>query len=199
MSFEDIPRQGIFITPSSVWRLAQSPGSALMLWIAGGFIRSGEQKYLEETFDEKKEEKNIGHIFSFVMTTIILPGAIIADSYACSKYILYAIKGNDGNENIYFGIDYLELRLLAIVILLSVTVYHSYSNKLAIIINQTFAVIKTLALLILSIIGLAWLRENSSKDHWIGIFNNTPSDDVHERSVSEQIGCYGYAMLEVNI
>lgn len=86
---------------------------------------------------------------------------------------------------------------MAIVILLSVTVYHTYSNKLAIKINQTLALFKTLALVVLSIIGLAFLRDNRSKDHWIGIFNNTPSDDVHERSVSEQIGCYGYAMIEV--
>ncbi|CAG8449109.1 766_t:CDS:2, partial [Dentiscutata heterogama] len=72
---------GIFITPSNVWRLVQSPGSALMLWIVGGLISlfgsmiyvelgsrfpegSGEQKYLEETFDINR----IAHIFSFVMT-----------------------------------------------------------------------------------------------------------------------------------
>ncbi|CAG8490140.1 9407_t:CDS:10 [Dentiscutata erythropus] len=185
---------GIFITPSNVWRLAQSPGSALMLWISGGLISlfgsmiyvelgsrfpegSGEQKYLEET--------------------IILPGAIIADSYACSKYILYAFKGNSEDEGKYFGIDYIELRILAIAILLIITGYNVYSNKLAIRINQTFAVIKVFALIIISIIGLVSLREDSKKDHWKGIFNNTPSDDAHERSVSEQIGSYGNAMLNV--
>ncbi|CAG8631848.1 3374_t:CDS:2, partial [Dentiscutata erythropus] len=29
---------GIFATSSSVWRLVQSPGAALMIWLAGGFI-----------------------------------------------------------------------------------------------------------------------------------------------------------------
>ncbi|CAG8787017.1 27967_t:CDS:2 [Gigaspora margarita] len=182
---------GIFITPSNVWKLAQSPGSALMLWIFGGFVSllgsmiyvelgtrfpdgSGEQKYLEET--------------------IILPGAIIADTYACSKYLLYAIKGNYGNEDIYF-----ELRLLTIVLLLIITGYNMLSNRLAIRINQTFAIIKILILLTISIIGLVWLKQNSSRDHWKGIFNNTPLDNAHDRSVSEQIGSYGNAMINVNI
>ncbi|KAF0495978.1 amino acid transporter [Gigaspora margarita] len=215
---------GIFITPSNVWRLAQSPGSALMLWIFGGFVSllgsmiyvelgtrfpdgSGEQKYLEETFNINK----IAHIFSFVMITIILPGAIIADTYACSKYLLYAIKGNYGNEDIYFGIDYIELRFVTIALLLIITGYNMFSNRLAIRINQTFAIIKILILLTISIIGLVWLKDNSSRDHWKGIFNHTPPsynntllnnnntllDKAHERSVSEQIGSYGNAMINV--
>ncbi|CAG8774474.1 7540_t:CDS:2, partial [Dentiscutata heterogama] len=39
---------GIFVTPSSVWRLVQSPGATLMLWLAGGFISLfGSMIYVE--------------------------------------------------------------------------------------------------------------------------------------------------------
>ncbi|CAG8589145.1 21933_t:CDS:2, partial [Racocetra persica] len=39
---------GIFVTPTSIWRLVQSPGTALMLWIAGGLISLfGSMIYVE--------------------------------------------------------------------------------------------------------------------------------------------------------
>ncbi|RIB26299.1 hypothetical protein C2G38_2163691 [Gigaspora rosea] len=52
---------GIFITPSNVWGLAQSPGSALMLWIFGGFVSLlGSSIYVEEPdFPMDQVNKNI--------------------------------------------------------------------------------------------------------------------------------------------
>ncbi|CAG8442734.1 5383_t:CDS:10, partial [Dentiscutata heterogama] len=203
----------IFVNPSRVWRLVQSPGTALMFWLAGGFVSlfcsliyvelgtrfpsgSGEQKYLDETF---KKFPNFGHIFTFVMITIILPGSIIADTYVSAEYLLFAIQRNEneGDQNIYFGQDFGKLRALAVALLLIITLYHIYSNKLAININKALALIKFLALLIISLIGLAKLRESGFKDKWMGIFNNTPIDDEPQRSVLEQIGSYGNAMLKV--
>ncbi|CAG8571726.1 15273_t:CDS:10, partial [Cetraspora pellucida] len=197
---------GIFVTPTSIWKLVQSPGKALILWIVGGLISlfgsmiyvelglkfprgSGEQKYLEETF----EGHNFGHIFSFVMITIILPGAIIADSYASSTYLLYAIKGKYGDVDKYFGIDYIESRFTAIAILLIITAYHMYSNKLAIKINNAFAIIKFSILIIISIVGLIMLKETDSKNHWTDIFNNIKSEDA---PILQQIGNYVNAMLK---
>ncbi|CAG8444546.1 2546_t:CDS:2 [Scutellospora calospora] len=40
--------------------------------------------------------------------SIILPGAIIADSYASATFLFYACKGTYGNDNEYFGKDYLN-------------------------------------------------------------------------------------------
>ncbi|KAF0437018.1 amino acid transporter [Gigaspora margarita] len=187
----------IFMAPSSVWRLVQSPGATLIFWLVGGTrfpSGSGEQKYLEETFIKWPK---FGHIFTFVMVIIILPGGIIADVHVSATYFLYTIQGNDGNQNEYFGKDFIELRFLAVAILFIVTFYHMCSNQLAIKINQIFAIFKFFALLIISIIGLITLREARFKDHWKGIFNNTLSNDTYQRSALEQIGSYGNAMLKV--
>ncbi|CAG8799457.1 4600_t:CDS:2, partial [Racocetra persica] len=115
------------------------------------------------------------------------------DVHTSSKYLLYAIKGNYGDEDKYFGQDYIELRFIAIVILLIITAYHMYSSKLAIKINTAFAIIKILILVIISLVGLVKLKEADSKNHWIDIFNNISSD---QRSISEQIGNHVNVMLK---
>ncbi|CAG8443487.1 8540_t:CDS:2, partial [Scutellospora calospora] len=194
---------GIFIIPSSVWRLTQSPGSALILWIVGGLISlfgsmiyvelgtrfsdgSGEQRYLEETFGDLT---NFGHIFSFIIITGILPGMILADAYACSESILYAIKGYDVIESQDLSENFFMLRLTTVGILLIITSYHAFSNQLAININKIIALIKFLALSVISIIGLIKYRG-------MDMFNNTPSEDSYQRSIVEQIGGYGNAILK---
>ncbi|CAG8517661.1 43541_t:CDS:2 [Gigaspora margarita] len=146
---------------------------------------------------------NINNIIAIFMAPssvwrIILPGGIIADVHVSATYFLYTIQGNDGNQNEYFGKDFIELRFLAVAILFIVTFYHMCSNQLAIKINQIFAIFKFFALLIISIIGLITLREARFKDHWKGIFNNTLSNDTYQRSALEQIGSYGNAMLKLS-
>ncbi|CAG8584844.1 1965_t:CDS:10 [Cetraspora pellucida] len=173
---------GIFIIPSTIWRLVQSPGTALMFWLAGGLISllgstiyvelgsrcpkgSGEQKYLEEAFNDQNKP---------------------ADSYACAKYFLYAVKGNYENEDIY--LDSIPLRLLAIAILFVITLYHMLSNRWAIIINRMFAIFKSIAILFVSIYGFANAKNQLT-------FNNTPSDEAYEPSIIEHIGSHGNSIV----
>ncbi|CAG8799533.1 17651_t:CDS:2, partial [Gigaspora margarita] len=95
--------------PDSIWILAQSPGIVLVLYVVCGIIsflgslvyielgiRSlpsgiGEQKYITDAFHPKK---NVGHVFSFAAIFIILPGAIVAESYICAQYFLFSFRGN---------------------------------------------------------------------------------------------------------
>ncbi|CAG8547367.1 3033_t:CDS:2, partial [Scutellospora calospora] len=48
---------GIFITPGSIWRLVQSPGAALMLWIVGGLLNLF--KFFVWSFVERKDNIEI--------------------------------------------------------------------------------------------------------------------------------------------
>ncbi|CAG8761223.1 14433_t:CDS:1, partial [Dentiscutata heterogama] len=63
-------------------------------------------------------------------------------------------------------------------------------------INKAFALIKFVALLLVSIIGLISLREVGHREHWNNIFNNTLSDETYQRSTLEEIGGYGNAILK---
>ncbi|CAG8633309.1 27797_t:CDS:10, partial [Racocetra persica] len=178
---------GIFIIPSSIWRLALSPGSALMFWIAGALISlfgsmiyvelgarcpdgSGEQKYLEEAFDKKDNKKNR----QFPMR------------------LLNTFKGTYENGDAY--IDSLPSRLLSVTFLLIITIYQMYSNRLAIQINMGFALFKCTALLFISIYGLIWSRNNGGN---LWTFNNTPSDEAYKLSITEYIGHFGDAIIMV--
>ncbi|CAG8612647.1 16883_t:CDS:2 [Cetraspora pellucida] len=166
---------GIFQTPGFIWWQIQSPGIALILWVVGGIVSLfgglvyiklsirafprgiGEQIYIDDAF-----KRNLGHIFSFVAIFAIFPGAIIADSYTFARYLLYAIQGNSYDDNKIIP------AIVAIIMLAIVIAYQIYSNKLSVYINQTLALIKIMALLIISIAGLVNL---SNASNWNTIFN----------------------------
>ncbi|RIB11649.1 amino acid permease-domain-containing protein [Gigaspora rosea] len=104
---------GIF-NPDSLWILAP-PGTVLVLYVVCGIIsffgslvyielgiRSlpsgiGEQKYITDAFHPKE---NVGHVFSFAAIFIILPGAIVAESYINAQYLLYPFRGNLSDDQI---------------------------------------------------------------------------------------------------
>ncbi|CAG8532790.1 16694_t:CDS:2 [Dentiscutata heterogama] len=168
---------GIFNT-DKIWLLVGSPGVILIFFIFGGFmsllgaliyielgIRSlpkgiGEQRYIENAFPGKK---NFGHIFSFVVIIIILPGAIIADSYACAQHLLYLFNKNPVPKQ-YFDTDYLVQRLMSILILAIITAYNMFSNRLSVLINKILASIKICAILLISIAGLIKLSGSDAKN-----------------------------------
>ncbi|CAG8624549.1 3838_t:CDS:2, partial [Gigaspora margarita] len=190
---------GIFLTPGNVWRLTKSPGITLIFWIIGGLFSflgsfvyallsemlpdgAGELLYLNEAF--QKPEKIIAQIF-------------IADAYATSQYILYAIRGESGDyldPKGYFSKDFIIIRCISIAVLTFITMYHIYSSRLAAHINIIFAAVKISALSVIIIVGLIQLHNVNLKNHWANIFNNTVSD---QRTFPEQVGSYGDAMLQV--
>ncbi|CAG8707217.1 21719_t:CDS:2, partial [Dentiscutata erythropus] len=97
---------GIF-NPESIWILVHSPGIAIVLYVVCGIIsllgssvyielgiRSlhsgiGEQKYITDAFYPKK---NFGHVFSFVAIFVTFPGAIVAEFYGSTQFLLYAFR-----------------------------------------------------------------------------------------------------------
>ncbi|CAG8655160.1 1588_t:CDS:2 [Dentiscutata erythropus] len=187
---------GIFQSPGNIWWLVQSPGIALIFWAIGGVVslfgslvyielgirtyRSGigEQIYIDEAF---YCVNNLGHIFSLVAIFAIFPAGIIADSYTSAKYLLYAIEGNSYSSND----NKIILPAVTISILGIITVYHVFNNRLPVYINQTLALIKLFALLIISIVGLVKLITNDN--NWKSIFD----------TYSPNLGDYTSAMIKI--
>ncbi|CAG8473708.1 36547_t:CDS:2 [Gigaspora margarita] len=123
---------GIFVIPGDVWRLIRSPGAALILWLIGGvfsflsslvfhelgmmFPRAGELQYIKETFYRRPISI---HVFSFAMILCVCL-TIVADTYFASLYLIYAIRGENGenrpseysNPSGYFSKDSLDQRTL---------------------------------------------------------------------------------------
>ncbi|CAG8681329.1 671_t:CDS:10 [Dentiscutata erythropus] len=190
---------GIF-NPDNIWILVGSPAIILVFWILGGIIsligtliyielgiRSlpkgiGEQRYIENAFPSKK---NLGHIFSFVAIIIILPAAIIADTYACAQHLLYLFNINPDPKE-YFDKDYIALRLLSILILAIITAYNMYSNRLSVIINQVLVFIKIIAIFLISIVGLIKLT-GPNPTNWNEIY----------KSPKTYVGAYSSGILKV--
>ncbi|KAF0532014.1 amino acid transporter [Gigaspora margarita] len=190
LNINNIVGSGIFLIPGNVWRLVKYPGTALFVWISGGYISflgswiyaelsvilpngAGELKYFDEAFSGSK--RLFVRIFSYIMIFIMRPILIVFNACIASQYLIYAILGkNQENQSGYFSKGYV---------------------KFAARINAIFAVFKILALTIIVIVGLIQLQNVNFKNHWINVFENT-SDN---RSYSQRIGSYGYAMLETLI
>ncbi|KAF0536903.1 amino acid transporter [Gigaspora margarita] len=189
---------GIF-NPDRIFTLVQSPGIALVLYafcgiisLLGGLIyielgiRSlpaglGEQKYITDAYPN---ETNLGHVFSYVVIFIILPGAMVANSYNCAQYILFVFRG-------YFNNDYDVIAvIISVLILLVITSYHLASKKLPDIINQTLAFVKITSLIIISVIGLVRLAGTDS-DNWINIFKTSSNFDAYG------LGTYGNGLIQI--
>ncbi|CAG8611129.1 5963_t:CDS:2 [Dentiscutata erythropus] len=215
---------GIFIAPGSTWRLVQSPGAALILWIIGGVInlygflvwRLSEKGPFESTaYGFAFNNQLFRFLFGFATVNIIIPAAIIANSFIASKYLLYAIQGADGEEfnhygkdfGSYFGNDFIALRLIAVALLGIITAYHMLAIRskhvsYAVCLNQVLVVFKVVSLLVLSLYGLLKANDpsfsSSIKNNWNGAFNHTLSNNYsYPRTASESIGGYGNALLQV--
>ncbi|CAG8793767.1 4915_t:CDS:2, partial [Racocetra persica] len=178
---------------------------------------------------KKKDEKGFGtraygfafgsrmlkFLFGFATINIIIPGAIIANSFITAKYLLYAIGGGNGGQfrhygedfGSYFDKDFLVLRFLAIFILAITTAYHILAIKkkyesYAVCIDQILVLFKYVSLFALAIIGLCKTNDkdfsDTYRDNWHKAFNNTLSPNVsYTRTVSEYIGSYGSAMIQI--
>ncbi|RIB29705.1 amino acid permease-domain-containing protein [Gigaspora rosea] len=176
-----------------------SPGIALVLFafcaiisLLGGLIYNelgirslphgiGEQKYITDAYPK---ERNLGHVFSYVIIFIILPGAMVADSYNCSQYILFVFRGYFNNDYDYIAV------IISVLILLVITLYHVFSKRLPDIINLALAVIKVISLIIISMIGLVRLAGTDS-DNWNNIFNTSSNFDAYG------FGAYGNGLIQI--
>jgi hypothetical protein len=71
---------------------------------------------------------------------------------------------------------------LAILILVVVVAYHTWSNRLANVINQFLALIKMTTLLVITIIGLVHLRQ--SNNGWDALFQRHKGDSLTANEVA---------------
>ena len=79
-----------------------------------------------------------------------------------AKFVLYIVKGHDDYSVFEFDekqdLLFWQLKLIAIILLAIITSYHIYSSKLALVINNVFAIIKVVMILsIIAIVGLVRL------------------------------------------
>ncbi|RHZ79473.1 hypothetical protein Glove_144g101 [Diversispora epigaea] len=131
----------------------------------------GEQIYFEKAFPNPK--KIVAYIFSFSSVVLVKPISIISISTAGSQYIYYAIHNG-------YNLTELEDKH-AFGIISIITIYHLFSNKVAVWMNQLLAIIKVSTLLTVVIIGLIRIKEHPerlsftnlfSKAHGIKYYNN---------------------------
>ncbi|RHZ86146.1 hypothetical protein Glove_54g119 [Diversispora epigaea] len=178
---------GIYATPGQIMVLTQSGGMTLVLYIFGFFYvmlgnyvyfgstiseSGGEQTYLEKAFPNPK--KMVAYIFSFSSVVLVKPISIISISTAGSQYIYYAINNGYSKyaiENMQ-NIEFWEIRFIAFGIISIVTIYHLFSNKVAVWINQILAVIKVSTLLAVVIIGLTKIKDHPERLSFNYLFSN---------------------------
>ncbi|CAG8736948.1 27743_t:CDS:2, partial [Gigaspora margarita] len=211
---------GIFIAPGNIWRLVRSPGHALIFWIVGGLIKlysffvwklSEKGQFDSNIYGFAFDHQLFKFLFGFATVNIIIPGAIIANSFVASKYLLYAIQGAEGQEfnhygkdyGSYFDKDFIALRFLAVAILGIITAYHMFTirNKYenySICLNQILVVFKVASLLVFAIMG--FFKANDPvfipiiNNNWHEMFNSTIFDNYS--SSGSTFGGYGNAMLQ---
>ena len=86
---------------------------------------------------------------------------------------------------------YWRIKLIAVIILGIITGYHIYSSRLAVVINQTFAVIKLMILSSIAIAGLvklpAMLKENPN--NWTNFEHTELTEGFKDFSVSFVLVC----------
>ncbi|CAG8715976.1 6777_t:CDS:2, partial [Acaulospora colombiana] len=131
---------------------------------------------------------------------LIRSGAIVIDSIIASEYLIYAASNNYTIEyanttttlhpkNYLKDPQFLDIRAIAFAILTIVTLYHVFSSWLAKWINMILAIVKTITLLLISIIGLVKIKENPNRISWNILFSGTPGWN--------NFGNYCHAMLQV--
>ncbi|RHZ79536.1 hypothetical protein Glove_144g97 [Diversispora epigaea] len=197
---------GIYATPGQIMVLTRSGGMTLVLYILGFFYvmlgsfiyvelgsaiseSGGEQIYFEKAFPKPK--KMVAYIFSVISIVLAKPFGIISVSIAASQYIYYAIHDNGYDksalEDIH-NIEFWKYRFMAFGIISFITVYHLFSNKVAVWMNQILAVIKVLTLLTVVIIGFARIKNHPERLSFNYLFSN-----------AREIEYYNYAssMLKV--
>ncbi|CAB4418940.1 unnamed protein product [Rhizophagus irregularis] len=191
MNVNNVIGSGIVTAPGIVWNAVKSPGIVLLLWLIGGIvsmagsltyvelgaihkISGGETKYLQTAYPNPK--LLMSYLFSFMFVLVIRPGLICAVIQIGAQYFWYTIKGRRFSDdidpklsgwNLQFS-PFWFIKLLAIVLLFIITVYHMLSNRWAAMINQSLAIIKLITYSIIALAGLYKLCQNTetSRKNW---------------------------------
>ncbi|CAG8560433.1 5160_t:CDS:10 [Diversispora eburnea] len=196
---------GIYATPGQIMNLTRSGGMTLVLYILGFFYvmlgsfiyvelgssiteAGGEQIYFEKAFPNP--EKMVAYIFSIISIALAKPVGIISISIAASQYIYYAINNNGYDKSALEDIHNLEFwkyRFIAFGIISIVTVYHLFSNRVAVWINQILAVIKVSTLLIVVIIGFTRIKNHPERLSSNYLFGNARGIEYYNNYASSML------------
>ena len=181
---------GIFITPSRVLRYSGSFGLALILWTMGGLLSVGgglcyvelgnmirssgaEYAYLKEayTFRKKKPASVVfgnllGFLFSWSYAFFIMPSSNAVIVLACGRYFAQAVAGGDTPPDA-------AVKLCAIAAITFITLLNVYSLRATAVFVNVTAVIKVLALLFVTGLGVWQLVKGEHSRNFTSSFEDT--------------------------
>ncbi|PKY38219.1 amino acid transporter [Rhizophagus irregularis] len=198
----------IVTTPGIIWNMVKSPGTVLLLWLIGGIvsmagslsyvelgvihkISGGETKYLQTAYPKPKIL--MSYLFSFMHIFAIRPGIISAVLQSAAQYSWFTINGHRYDEGIKQDTTGWNLpfspfwftKILAVVYLLIITIYHMINNRWANYINQSLAVIKLITYSIIALAGIYRLASNwsVSRFNWEHPINGDTNISAYSSSI----------------
>ncbi|CAB4381221.1 amino acid transporter [Rhizophagus irregularis] len=191
VNINNVIGSGIVTSPGIIWKMVKSPGIVLLLWVIGGLvsmagsltyvelgvihrISGGETKYLQTAFPNPK--LMISYLFSFMYIFAIRPGILSAVLQSAAQYLWYTVNGTRYDVSFQPDKDgwhlpfspFWYIKIIAVLILLVITLYHMLSNRWANYINQSLAAIKLVTYTIIAFAGICRLLGNwsTSRINW---------------------------------
>ncbi|GBC02265.1 hypothetical protein RclHR1_04530007 [Rhizophagus clarus] len=208
VNINNVIGSGIVTTPGIIWKVVKSPGIVLLLWIIGGIvsmagsltyvelgvihrISGGETKYLQTAFPNPK--LMISYLFSFMYIFAIRPGILSAVLQSAAQYLWYTINGTRYDILLQPDKDgwhlpfspFWHIKIIAVIILFVITVYHMLSNRWANYINQSLAAIKLITYAIIALAGIIKLFSNWSESrlNWQQTISGTTDLTAYSSSI----------------
>lgn len=176
---------GIFIVSAEISRQVQTPGMLLLAWIVTGVITifgalsygelaaampkaGGQYVYIKEAFGSL-----YGFLYGWTLFAVIQTGTIAAVAVAFAKFtgvFFPAISGD--NKLLSIGLFSISSQqVLAILLIVFLSLYNFRNVKAGAFLQNIFTVSKTLALLLLVILGLYFgIKTIGSADHFKPLF-----------------------------
>ncbi len=148
---------GIFLTPSGIAHELQTPWLILAVWVVGGLMAiagaltfaelgglmpgaGGVYVYLSEAYG-----RLFGFLYGWAYLLVVNTGGVAALSIAFATYFGYFVP-----------IDPVQLKLVAIVGLVIVTIVNVLGVKVGGIFSDIFTLLKIVGILLLIAVGLGW-------------------------------------------
>lgn len=195
---------GIFSSPSQVGSKVGSPGAALIVWVIAGILvwtgaasyaelggaiplNGGPQVYLSKTFGDL-----FGFLFTWVAMLVLKPGSAAIISIIMGEYLVRAFIGADA-ETINPWVN----KGVALAGLAIITFLNCISTKVGTRVNDLLMVLKFVALLGVTVIGIVvaitgFSYNGEANQEWkSGWFDGT-STDISGWAVALYAGLWAY-------
>ena len=178
---------GIFIVSADIARTVGSPGLLLVVWIITGLVTliaalsygelagmmpqaGGQYVYLREAYNPL-----VGFLYGWTFFLVIQTGTIAAVAVAFAKFtsVFFPFLGEKNTLLVFLGRGISAAQILAVASIVVLTFINSQGLREGKIVQNTFTITKTIALLGLILLGL-FLGKNSQSisanfaDFWQG-------------------------------